>query len=127
LLILDGDEIERCNGRSQHRNLKKSCDCIILKNPYHEKVLLVELKSGEVPTELKEAKKKFITSAEEIIAALSECQIFETPDISLLLLGKLEDSGKKSKRGFEIGGNYCYVKDLECNSSIDEIDEFIID
>lgn len=125
LLILDGDEIERCNGRNHRRTLNKSCDCIILKNPYHEKVLLVELKSGQVATELKEAKEKFRTSAKEIMDALSECQI-EHISLSLLLLGNLDDSAKKSpKLEFEIRDKYCYIQNLDCDSSIEEVNDFL--
>lgn len=122
-LILDGDEIEKCNCNSSHQ-ADQSCDCIILKDPFHNKVLLVELRSGHKPTSITEAKNKFLTSANEIINTIEEFGE-SIQSLSFLLLGKVEMSGKKSKkREFYINGRYCFIDISPCGTSIEYMNKF---
>jgi hypothetical protein len=121
-LVLNGDQIEKCKCNSQATQPKKSCDCIIFKRGYDNKVLLTELKRGK--TSLGEAKSKFTNSGAEIINVITS-EGYPKPSLSLVLLGKLETSGKKSKgREFFIEGKYCYIDVKNCGSSIKDIDQF---
>jgi hypothetical protein len=119
-LILDGDRIEKCNGRIEALS---SCDCIILKNNYHNKVLLTELRTGHI--DLKKAKKKFQNSGEEIMNAIHD-HGYDFPSVYLVVLGRIEDSGKKSKdRDLWINGKYCQIKVFNCGSSFNDMQHFI--
>ena len=119
-LILDGDKIEECNGRTESL---PSCDCIILKNIYHNKVLLIELRRGQI--KLRKAKEKFKNSGEEIMNAIHEYG-YNFPSLCPVLLGKIEDSGLKSRdKEFWVNGKYCSIKVFQCGSSFNDITGFI--
>jgi len=118
-LILNGDTIESCKNSCQPN---PSCDCIILKKRYDGKVLLIELKKGK--TSINDAKVKFQNSGNEIMETF-ELKGHPQPSLSLVLIGKLDDSGRKSRnREFIINGKYCFIDVKNCGFSIKDLTNF---
>jgi hypothetical protein len=117
-LILDGDEIEKCKKRCQPL---PSCDCIILKNPYHGKILFVELRTGNC--NLSKLIAKFTHSTEEILSVLEEVNS-DSHSLHHVLLGSIGDSGLKKNPGFKIKGKYCFIDVKPSISSLKDIKKF---
>lgn len=117
-LILDGDEIEKCKKRCKPL---ASCDCIILKNPYHGKILFIELRTGSC--DLSKLIAKFTHSTDEILSVLQNV-ISDSPSLHHVLLGSIGDMGLKKNPGFLIDGKYCFIDVKPSISSINDIKIF---
>lgn len=125
-IILDGDNLEKRNGRS-------SVDCIIvgLKTNLDNKhnIILCELTSGS--KDLKKVRQKFEDGRSLAVSIMGDMGE-EINNISCLLLGKIKDNGQHllsknlmnpiSIRGFE--RNDIFIRKEECGYSVNNFEVF---